>query len=485
MPDNAASELQGQWSNPGDILSLLLLIGGDIVQKAIAQLVGYTIRPFGKNGMSIGIAPVAFSFGWVGYGFTNLLSIIGEKSLMPPADGVALLVNCSNAFSRVNQSWALGRLLRDHEASHEVDATDPLSGQLPSTSPQGRAESIRIDIFELGVPSKPSLDLVWWLGWVTIGTQIGIAIPPWVVNGNWGVMLVVLCGNFLALLTTALPQWRQEKWAGRTLEADKVTCLTRGNGHLHIMVFLGHKGSWDLETLATGSSKARPETPVISLILALLWTCLLISVSGLKEHAWYLVGIGGIGMLQNIYAAGTARNPSTANFHLTEFSPMPTIIGKRQPFRDAMDSNVDLKDAMADVSKYSTWIQSMDSQIKGEEAPVTQVLDSVDWEYGIPEWLKPLATDKNKIENVQGALIELEKWVPTAGLAMLQIYFPSHLRYQDGCIRNNVHKKFWQRAYHTARLRKKVVHQRRRMERSRQLGGEKGPKSGSSRQVDV
>ena len=30
---------KSQWSNPGDILSLLLLIGGDIVQKAIAQLV--------------------------------------------------------------------------------------------------------------------------------------------------------------------------------------------------------------------------------------------------------------------------------------------------------------------------------------------------------------------------------------------------------------------------------------------------------------
>lgn len=61
MFDNTAGSLRKQWSNPGDILSLLLLIGGDTVQKAIAQLVGYTLSPFGSNGLSIGITPVAFS----------------------------------------------------------------------------------------------------------------------------------------------------------------------------------------------------------------------------------------------------------------------------------------------------------------------------------------------------------------------------------------------------------------------------------------
>lgn len=35
------AELRAQWINPGDILSVLLLIGGDIVQKAIAQSIGY------------------------------------------------------------------------------------------------------------------------------------------------------------------------------------------------------------------------------------------------------------------------------------------------------------------------------------------------------------------------------------------------------------------------------------------------------------
>jgi hypothetical protein len=481
MPDNAASNLRSQWSNLGDILSLLLLIGGDIVQKAIAQLVGYTIRPFGKSNLSIGIAPVAFSFGWVTYGFTNLLSAVGEKRLMPTADYSSVVVNCANAFTRVNQSWTLSRLLRDHEARHEVDSTNPPT----STSPRGRAKSMRIDIFELGLPSKPSLDLVWWLGWVTIIAQIGIAFLPWILYGNWGIVVITLCGNFLALLTCALPQWRQEKWAGRTLDSDNVTCLTRGNGHLHIMVFIGRKGSWDFETLATATSVPHPETPYISLVLALLWTCLLISVSALKEHTWYLIGIGGIGMLQNIHAAGKARDPSASNFHLTEFSRMPTIIGKRQKFRDDVDSLVDLQEASTDVSELFEWLQSFDRQTRLEDFKMPKWLDSMARKDGVPAWLEPLRVEQDGIANTHGALKELEKWVPTAGLAMIQTFFPTNLRYKDSNIRDNVHKKFWKRAYHTKRVRRRAEQKRREVERRRKVEENKNQESALSRLVEV
>ena len=57
-------QLRDQWFNPGDILSLLLLIGGDIVQKAIAQLVGHEVRLPGSS-IQLSLTPVAFSFGWV------------------------------------------------------------------------------------------------------------------------------------------------------------------------------------------------------------------------------------------------------------------------------------------------------------------------------------------------------------------------------------------------------------------------------------
>jgi hypothetical protein len=153
-PSTTIDELRQQWINPGDILSLLLLIGGDVVQKPIAQLSGRTLKPFGRNGPEINITPVA-------YGFTNLLSAIGEKKLMPETDCPSIVVNCENGHTRSNKSWILGRLLRDHEARHEVDPTNPLDGQLSSSSPKGRAESIRIDIFELGPPVGPEIDSVW------------------------------------------------------------------------------------------------------------------------------------------------------------------------------------------------------------------------------------------------------------------------------------------------------------------------------------
>jgi len=471
MPDDVVGSLRSQWGNPSDILSLLLLIGGDIVQKAIAQLVGYTIRPFGKNSPRIGITPVAFSFGWVAYAFTNLLSATGDKKLMPLSDCPAIVVNCANGSPRVNQSWVLGRLLRDYETHHEVDATILPNGHFPSSSPTGRAESIRIDIFELGVPSKPSLDFVWWLGWVTIIAQLAISLIPLILNNNWGVTMVVLCGNSLALITCALPQWREEKWAGRTLNSENVTCITRGNGHLHIMVIIGRIGSWNVETLATANPAPRPETPIISLILAVLWTALLISVSGLKEHAWYLVCIGGTGMLQNVFAAGKAREPSASNFYLTRFPRMPTIIGKRQNHIDDSESHVDIDETQAEISELSEWLLSFRQPLSDKRTHMPKWLDSMDRRDGAPTWLEPLRANKlNEIANTQGALQELEKWVPTAGLAMMQIFFPSSLRYEEDHIRYNVQKKFWKRAYYTKDQRREAEDKRREVERARMKG---------------
>ena len=231
------------------------------------------------------------------------------------------------------------------------------------------------------------------------------------------------------------------------------------------MVFIGREGSWNLETLATASSAPRPETPIISLALALLWTCLLISVSGLNKHAWYLVGIGGIGMLQNVYAAGTVRDPSASNFHLTKFDRMPTIIGKRRKFKDDADAYVDLDDALADVSELSKWLQGYKSQTRLNDLQMPRWLTSMEQKDGVPAWLEPLRSGQNEIANTHGAFKELEKWVPTAGLAMIQIFFPTSLRYKDENIKDNVHKKFWKRAYHTKSIRRRAECKRREVER--------------------
>ncbi|KAI4867289.1 hypothetical protein F4820DRAFT_457114 [Hypoxylon rubiginosum] len=494
----ATDELRSQWVNPSDILSLLLLIGGDIVQKAIAQLVGHKIHLYGNRNLGLSIVPVAFSFGWAAYGFSNLLSAVGDMRLMPTSDCPSVLVNCSNGFVRENQSWVLGRLLRDHEIRYDIDPRSKEEG--------GRAESIRIDIFNLLPVSSPGRDFVWWLGWATLLVQVGIAVIPWVLYDDCGVMLITLCGNFLVATTCALPQWTQEKWGGRPLGRDKVTCLTRGNGHFHIMVFIGTRGSWDLESLATLTLIRRPETRWISLLLAVLWTCLLISVSGLQEHTWFLIAIGGIGMLQNIFAAGTAREPGASNFHISRFSRASTIIGRRENYKDDIDSEVNLEEDLEELADLAVWASGKPPQSSQDynssptkTSSMPQWLASMASSDGVPSWLEPLKpvqldqatksppqashfisriwqrsvadnSEPNEMiyaVGVHGALMELEKWVPTAGLAMAQVFFPAGLKYNDEAIRDNVHKKFWQRAYHTKSVRKRAEEKRRAEEETR------------------
>jgi hypothetical protein len=111
-PDSPLSIARNQWSNP-DILALRL-VGGDIIQKALAQFVGPV--KLTKSGPTCYLAPVAFSFGWVGYAFIALMSSIGNNNLMPEPDCFAKVINCENAYSRTNRSWVLGRILRDHIA---------------------------------------------------------------------------------------------------------------------------------------------------------------------------------------------------------------------------------------------------------------------------------------------------------------------------------------------------------------------------------
>lgn len=144
--------------------------------------------------------------------------------------------------------------------------------------------------------------------------------------------MVALSGNLLSQITCALPQSTQEKLGGPKLEKDKVTCLTRGNGHAHIMVIIGLKSSWDLEALSMGTSIPRPETRWISLILATLWTCLLISVSGLKQHAWFLVALGAIGNVANHLRSRKIWEPSASDVYLSKFSRAPRIITLVPPF---------------------------------------------------------------------------------------------------------------------------------------------------------
>ncbi|RBR18751.1 uncharacterized protein FIESC28_05892 [Fusarium coffeatum] len=493
---SSTKDLAKQWANPGDILSILLLIGSDIVQKAITQLVGHKLRIPGTK-THFHIAPVAFSFGWATYGFTNLVAAVGSMRLMPTTDCPSILVNSSNGFTRDNRSWVLGRILRDHEIHHMVDPRPISEG--------GRAESIRIDVFHLNPVKSPTCDMIWWLGWATLATQLVIVTIPGFLYGDWTILLIALVGICLVFITVALPQWNEEKWATPSLlTREKVTCLTRGNGYLHIMVFIGCSGSLDLERLATRMSTPRAGTRWISLLLAILWICLLVSISALKEHTWFLIGIGGLGMLHNVLAAGISRDPAASNFHLTKFERAPTIIGIHQGSgNDDADANVDPDQVRQELSDLEAWVSSP-TNTQGETAnePCSHLptsspswITSMSEKDGTPDWLravqptftepsdteaaqpstkqtwnpfKPNTSNTGKViyaKGVHGALMELEKWVPNAGLSMVQIFFPTGLQYHDEAIRDNVHKKFWKRAYNTRKLRAKAEEKRRAEDR--------------------
>jgi hypothetical protein len=75
------TQLSDQWRGPHDVLSILLILGPDIIQGALAQLSGSYLTP------------VVFSFGWVAYAFSALLSASGSaySSTSPKSTSASLL----------------------------------------------------------------------------------------------------------------------------------------------------------------------------------------------------------------------------------------------------------------------------------------------------------------------------------------------------------------------------------------------------------
>ncbi|KAM0801860.1 hypothetical protein BDR22DRAFT_888307 [Usnea florida] len=375
------TQLATQWQNPGDILSLLLLVGGDVVQRAIAQLVGVYVQPF-RNGPRLYLTPVAFSFGWVGYAFTSLASVIGDKQLMPSEpDCPSKVINCSTGYSRTNRSWLLGRILRDHELAVE-DNPGPKYAELAAT---GKMISLSMGVFKVQEEDwKPQIDRVWLLGWTTITAQLGVSITPRIRYGDWGIFLITACGTAFALLTGSLP----------AMAAREPVCLTRDNGHRFAMILIGKGTAPDLEGIATAKSESLAETP---------W------LLGLKQNTWFLVLIGGIGLVQNIYASAASRSSAALNMRLTPYRKRPSIVGLGfdWPYDD----------------------DNSDEEL-GDEAK---------------RWRQALKYDQ--VPGVRGAIRELEKTIPMAGVALMQEFFPALNKYEPARYRTNAEKKFWKKAF--------------------------------------
>lgn len=331
------SQFTAQWSNPSDVMSLLLIIGGDIIQTALAQTTGSRITP------------VCFSFGWVAYSFSTLVRVLGDGRLLPMPDFPTKVFNLESSYVRDNKNWVVGRILRDNELfMNKIE--------------QHAGAGIRIAIYTADPrPADRETTNVYseiiWLG-VTL-VQLGVAAIPWGRNGEWGIFLITASGVCAAIMAGSLPQWRIEKIPIRK-RSSKYIALTSGNGSRDIMVIYGAKVALDLEELAASESprcdrvwesvkifsepvrtkegmqrrrtdgseirrthmfKGLPRglwlTRVASFVQVIFWLALLITVTGLKSHTWYLVGVGSLGMLQNAMLAAAARRPERRGLPLT------------------------------------------------------------------------------------------------------------------------------------------------------------------------
>ena len=339
---STAAALAAQWGNPTDISTILMAIGGDVVQKALAQ--GAGLRCF---------TPVCFSFGWVSYAFIALVHVIGDGRLLPPPDHPAKVLNLRSGYVRENRSWVVGRLLRDLEA--RVAREDRLGGDHCA---------LRITVYDALENQSGGLTRFSWTGnhfaaLAIIAAQFGLAVGPIVLYGEWDIMMIIAVGTFLAQMAGSLPQWRAEKLPNRQ-NRKEVYALTQGNGSREVVVIRGNGQCLDLEELAaltnprggklwekfTGdnlltapqfkgarglenSPRTDPElhksrksyglplgfwlTRIVVTVQSILWLLLLVNVSTPRESNWFLLGIGAIGMFQNGVSAGSERDPKHRN----------------------------------------------------------------------------------------------------------------------------------------------------------------------------
>ncbi|KAF8173741.1 hypothetical protein K438DRAFT_1849897 [Mycena galopus ATCC 62051] len=294
LSDEDFTQLSAQWTNPKDVLTILTVIGGDIVQGAIAQLCSSNPRHF---------TPVALSFGWVAYAFSAILSAIGSRRLTPEPEISCTLIDVSSRYSRDVRSWVLSRLVRDYE--------------FPGETPRGLTVA-----FYRTLPNKtmgfPDRDWVYWTGVAVIVLQLAIAIIPGALDGDWLILILTFGGLVLVQLQASLPQWKKEIWAGRRIGKGKeeVVCLTKGNGSAFVMVIRSEGCGIRLSDMAAGAEVRDGSTIPWTLALAVLWLIHLFCMSGLQTDSWYSLLIGATGMLQNAIASGARRDPSALGIHL-------------------------------------------------------------------------------------------------------------------------------------------------------------------------
>ncbi len=313
--ETGSAIFEEQLKNPSEVFSVLLIIGGDIVQKAVAQSSGRRITF------------VVFSFGWVSYAFNSLMSAFGDGSLMPDPDVACEVITISSGIKKSSNSWTLGRLLRDLEREvnnfqtwKEVIGPDDIPGDLIETTDPNRmckivgenTASLLVTICTAqpgaGVPQRDGFFVLYLF---IAFLQLIVSAIPTILWGNWSILFLTALGTVLAVFTASLKEWRLEKYQARR-HSKHTYAITRGNGHRHVFIIkpgiqdnsTGKYPGLHLDDLAGAVRKADNWTRIKSVILAVIWIWYLIMAGGLKENTWFLLIVGMLGMVQNVYVAG-------------------------------------------------------------------------------------------------------------------------------------------------------------------------------------
>lgn len=341
MAAATSSEFRAQWTRPSDTFSILLIVGGDVIQLALANLTGAFMTP------------IAFSFGWVAYAITAVLGAAGDNRLINCAPEVPLKVfDLKTRYGRDNRSWLLGRLMKTYDSWMPEEVREKMgqrrgglferrggppdeeAGQRPQPAQPPRV-GLCVAVYTWGGEAgRPTLDFIWWSGLVTTVVQLAVAAIPWILRGNWAIFLAAGTGTLLAYTSASLPHWREEKFKARRksdYEArrrdDKQDyALTSGQGSQHVLVVMGARRGenntpWglNLADLAGGRTPEMPNTRIWTAMLAVLWVVFLITCIGIVSDTWFLLAVGGLGMLHNLVAAGWPRRPEAMGLPITLF----------------------------------------------------------------------------------------------------------------------------------------------------------------------
>ncbi|KAI6103523.1 hypothetical protein F5141DRAFT_1293378 [Pisolithus sp. B1] len=180
MSAGDTAPLKDAWVHPG-VLSVLTLIGPDVIQRALAQLSGHRFTP------------VAFSFGWVAYSFSNLVLAVGNNKLIPEPDFSSILINGRTGV-------ILSRILRDFEHWRPREALPRTTNLFPYLAPVQDSVSIfRADPTRaFGVPVA---DWIYYSGLATAVVQLIVAAIPLILHDNWVILLATSAGIVLAFAT--------------------------------------------------------------------------------------------------------------------------------------------------------------------------------------------------------------------------------------------------------------------------------------------